>query len=198
MKYVLLVLAIAGCSIHHRSDEFTCTTNRDCTGGRVCDTGLCVVPGTIDAPKGDGPSLDGNSCPSPCTSCNVAQKTCTINCTSANCSNAVTCPMGYRCDILCNTDNSCRNGVNCQQSLSCSVECSGKSACQNVACGPGPCDVACTGTSSCRGVQCGSSCACDVTCTGLQSCADSIVCTSFGCKSGLGCTSVPALCHSCQ
>jgi hypothetical protein len=36
-----------------------------------------------------------------------------------------------------------------------------------------------------------------VTCTGNQSCGDTIQCTSLGCRTGLGCTSVPSFCHSC-
>jgi hypothetical protein len=194
--------SLASCDVHHRSDEFACTKNTDCPSGRTCSTdGFCVVSGAVDAPKGDAPRTDAggsNSCPPGCSSCNVAQKTCTINCMQTNCTNTVTCPMGYSCDILCNTDNACRNGVNCQLGTSCSVECSAKSSCQNIQCGPGPCDVACSGVSSCRGVSCSNSCACDVVCTGNQSCTQGIMCSSFGCRSGSGCTSVPLVCHSCN
>lgn len=195
---VAIVAVTSSCSIHHRSESYACTTNTDCDSGRICDNGFCIVAGSIDAPKGDGRPPDGQNCPEPCTTCNTTQKTCTINCMTANCTSSVTCPAGYRCDILCNTDNACRNGVNCQQSLSCNVECSSKQACQNVSCGTGPCDVACTGEQSCRNVLCGASCACDVVCTGLQSCQEGILCSSLACKSGSGCTSVPALCNSCN
>jgi hypothetical protein len=199
---ITLLIAIAGCSVHHASDSFKCETTANCEQGRICDNGFCVLAGSIDAPKpidarmGDG---GNNGCPPGCTTCSVQQKTCTINCLmGANCNNTVTCPAGYKCEILCNSDNSCRNGVNCQLGASCSVECSGKSSCQGVSCGAGPCDVACSGTQSCRGVACGNSCACDVTCTGNQAC-EGIVCTSLACRTTTkGCTSEPALCHSCQ
>lgn len=205
---IFLALAAAaavgvGCSINHRSDQYACTTSTDCEGGRVCDNGFCIIPGTIDAARTDAPKPGGdggNNCPAPCTSCNVQQKTCTVDCQKTNCSNTVTCPVGYKCDIDCNGDNDCRNGVNCQESASCTVECSGKQSCQNVQCGPGPCSVSCSGVQSCRGVSCANSCACDVTCTGSQSCGEAIQCTSFACRStnGPGCTSVPAFCHSCN
>jgi hypothetical protein len=36
-----------------------------------------------------------------------------------------------------------------------------------------------------------------VLCTGPQSCGDTVSCSSLACKSGSGCTSVPAFCHAC-
>jgi len=198
---------LAGCSVSHKSQEFACTHNTDCAGhpGTVCDNGFCVVQGSIDAPmpKGDAPRGDapGNNCPTGCTSCNVQQKTCTIDClmSGANCDSNVQCPAGYHCDIKCDTDGACKNGVSCVGGASCTVECSGGQSCRNVECGTGPCDVTCSGTSSCRGVSCNNSCACDVLCTGTQSCqAGSVTCTSLLCGSGPGCTSVPAGCHSCM
>jgi hypothetical protein len=203
--FVALTIAItalaSSCSIHHRSDQYACTTNADCDGNRVCDNGFCIVPGTIDAPgplkdaqKGDAAS----GCPTQCSTCNVQQKTCTINCQTSNCTNAVICPSGYKCEIDCNTDNSCRSGVDCRMAASCNINCSANQSCRNVQCGSGPCDVMCTGPSSCRGVSCNNSCACDVVCTGTSSCTgDPITCTSLACKSGSGCTSVPAFCHAC-
>src|SRR5262249_16555287 len=145
--------------------------------------GFCIMsgsidaPGTIDAPKAGS---DGGSCPSPCTSCNLAQKTCAIDCSLTSCTGLVTCPTGYKCDVQCKTDNSCRNGVNCSPSTACTVECSGSGSCRNVMCGAGPCDVQCSGQNSCRGVTCGNSCACDVTCTATGAC-ESVTCTSAAC-----------------
>lgn len=203
--FVALAVALAAittsCSIQHRSDQYACTTAADCQDGRICDNGYCVVAGSIDAPRpGDAamPGNDASNCPPGCSSCNVAQKTCTINCQLTSCTNTVTCPAGYKCDIMCNADNSCRNGVNCQQAASCTIACGGKESCQNVQCGPGPCAVSCTGGASCRGVDCNNSCACDVVCTGLQSCSDVIQCTSLACRAGSGCSSAAAFCHSCN
>jgi hypothetical protein len=202
MKSALLALSLvlAGCSIQHRSDAYACTQTSECNNGRTCVDGFCVVNGGgVDAPRPGDATMggDASSCPAGCSSCNTAQHTCTIDCRSSNCNGQVACPAGYRCDIMCDTDNSCRNGVDCQAALSCNVTCSGTSSCRNVQCGLGPCDINCSGPSSCRGIACNSSCACDVTCTGNQSCAALIQCTSLACKSGLGCTSVPNVCHSC-
>jgi hypothetical protein len=197
---VCIALLLTACTINHASDKYACTKNTDCDPGRVCSDGFCVVSGSqvdashIDAPRGG----DGGQCPAGCTSCNVAQKTCTINCMLGSCNGQVTCPTGYKCDIQCNTDGSCKNGINCQNAASCNVECQSQNSCQNVQCGTGPCAINCAGQSSCKNVACGSSCACDVLCSGSSSCSSGIQCSSFACKSGLGCTSVPALCHSCQ
>ena len=207
MKLLGIALALmvaTGCKIHHRSEEFACDVNIDCDPGRVCENGFCIIPGGVDAsggPDGSKPPGDGGgsgSCPAQCTTCNVTQKTCSIDCQLSNCTNTVVCPPGYKCDIKCNADNSCRNGINCQQAASCAIDCIGKQSCQNVQCGSGPCDVGCLGPQSCRGVQCNNSCACDVVCSGNQSCFDAISCSSLACRSGLGCTSVPAFCHSCN
>jgi len=203
MKSALLGLMIllGACSIQHRSDAYACTKQADCNNGRTCTDGLCVVPGSgmPDAPKGVDAAvhIDANGCPPGCSTCNVGQKTCTIDCQSSNCNGSVACPAGYKCDIKCDTDNSCRNGVDCTAALSCNLTCSGTSSCRNVQCGLGPCDINCSGPSSCRTISCNSSCACDVACTGNSSCGDTIQCTSLACKAGLGCTSVPTVCHSC-
>ena len=76
---------VGSCSVSHRSQEFTCNVQADCSAhaNTVCQNGFCIVPGSIDAPgPGDGPKGDspGNQCPSTCTSCSVSQKTCTIDC----------------------------------------------------------------------------------------------------------------------
>jgi len=197
-----IALLLAACSINHKSDGYSCDINTDCESGRVCSGGFCVVNGSqIDAPRtGDAPRGDANNgqCPSQCSSCNVTQHTCTINCQTSNCQNTVVCPAGYKCDIQCNTDGACRNGINCTMGASCNIECLSKQSCENVTCGAGPCAVSCSGPASCKNVACSNSCACDVLCSGSQSCASGIACSSFACRSGLGCTSVPALCHSCQ
>jgi hypothetical protein len=196
----LAFVIATSCSVNHRSDEFACTKTLDCDPGRVCSSdGFCVLGTVADAAKSDAPRPDAAPpCPSGCTSCNVTDKTCTIDCTMTTCNNTtITCPAGYKCDILCNTDSSCRSGINCRQAASCNIECSGGQSCRNVSCGPGPCDVSCSGPSSCRNVACGSSCACDVTCTGNQSCSSNIFCKSFACDTGSGCTSMRTGCNTC-
>ncbi|HTR50722.1 MAG TPA: hypothetical protein VMJ10_08450 [Kofleriaceae bacterium] len=199
---VAAIVIASSCSVDHRSDEYACVSQSQCTGGRLCMQGYCIVPGAIDAARPDGRgssgSDGGNACPSACTSCNVAQKSCTIDCSVTSCTGTVTCPIGYSCDVKCDTASSCDNGVSCVGATSCTVECSGKASCRNVECGNGPCDVQCSGAQSCRGVSCNTSCSCAVECTGLSSCpAGTVECTSIGCDDGSGCTATPAFCHSC-
>lgn len=194
-------LLLAACSINHKSEQYACKSTADCDTGRVCSDGFCVLAGTqVDASRVDGPRGDsgGGGCPSGCSSCNTTLKTCTIDCTKVSCQNSISCPAGYKCDIACNVDGACRNGVSCQAAASCSIECTAKGSCENVQCGSGPCSINCAGTNACKNVSCGNSCACDILCSGSMSCSSGIQCTSFACRAGLGCTSVPALCHSCQ
>ena len=197
---ILAIVAVTGCSLTHRSGDFACTKTSDCNQGRECVGGFCIIPGSIDAPTSDsthGGSGDANNgCPSVCTSCDVGTKTCTIDCTLTDCTAAVACPAGYKCDVQCNADNSCRAGVSCTGTTSCTVECTGKNSCQDVTCGLGPCNVSCSGMQSCRTIQCGSSCMCDVECTGTQACEGTETCTSLACKSLSGCSSAGTTCHS--
>ena len=178
---LLFVLGIASsCSIDHPSDAFACTTPSQCSDGRSCVDGFCVVS-------------TGSACPSQCTTCDTAAKTCGI--TGGN-GNTITCPSGFHCDITCAGGN-CRT-VDCSTAASCTILCSGEGSCEIVTCGAGPCDVTCSGKSSCKnGVNCQSSCACDVLCTGQQSCDSGSRCPMQACDSGPGCTSLPASCDRC-
>jgi len=198
---VALASLSGSCAINHKSGDYACTITADCNDGRQCVDGFCIVPGSIDAAVFRDAHVggDGNGCPAGCTSCNVTTHSCTIDCSqnSGGCNNKVTCPAGWACNVQCNVDNSCRNGVSCTGTTSCDITCSAKSSCQNIQCGTGKCNVTCSGVQSCQAVACGNSCACDVTCLGSQSCADTIQCTATACKLGLGCTSLPAACHSC-
>jgi hypothetical protein len=199
----LAIVIATSCNITHKSDDYSCTTTLDCDPGRLCSSdGFCVLGTSIDAAKGDAPRTGDAApmCPPGCTSCNVTDKSCTIDCTKTSCNTALACPAGYKCDILCNTDNSCRQGINCRQGTGCNIECSGNQSCRGITCGSGACDVSCSGASSCRNVQCGSSCACDVTCTGNQSCPDAIFCKyapALTCDTGSGCTSMKNFCNTC-
>ena len=209
MKLVALWLAIVGfavitagsCSISHRSDDFACTKQSDCSSGRTCTDGFCVASQIDSGVKVDAqPTGDAASCPAQCTSCNSTTKTCTIDCAlNGGCNQQVTCPAGWNCNVLCSPGNSCRNGVNCANSQSCTITCSGTQSCRNLTCGAGPCKIDCSGTLSCRTVNCGPSCACDVACRTSP-------CTGFTCKltsalctlpASSGCTSLAAGCNTC-
>lgn len=199
----IAVSATTSCTINHRSDQYACTKNSDCDPGRTCSDGFCISGGNIiaDAPKGDAPKSPdgGNACPSQCTSCNSATKSCVIDCSMANgaCNEEITCPAGFKCDIRCNSEGACRKGINCLQAASCQIACASRQSCEDVVCGPGACSLTCNGVNSCRDVSCGNSCACDVTCTGSQSCLG-VQCSSLACRSGLGCSSASSFCHSCM
>jgi hypothetical protein len=193
-----LAALAAGCSVDHRSGEFTCSRQQDCSGNRVCVGGWCVDPSAPDAAGPDaGGRADANQCPVPCTSCDPAAKQCTIDADQLPNSDSITCPTGWTCDILCTQENTCRDGIDCLAAAGCTITCSGDNACRDIECGPGPCEVACSGDDSCRGVDCSTSCACDVTCTGNQSCGDAILCPGFACDTGVGCTSFPPTCNDC-
>lgn len=210
----LVMVVVAGvvavsCSIKHPSEEFECATQADCDAlgdGRVCTDGLCVVTGGnngkdagIDAARRDAALPDAAVCPSQCTSCDLAQKSCTVDCqvNPAMCNGPIVCPTGFACDIKCTTQNACRSGVDCRNSTACNVDCAGTSACRNVACGPGTCEVLCTGLNACRGVQCGPSCACDVACSNAALC-ESVFCTALTCRTFAGgCDSARTGCDTC-
>ncbi|HVK87141.1 MAG TPA: hypothetical protein VM513_23635 [Kofleriaceae bacterium] len=205
----LAFFAASSCAIDHRSGEFECATQADCTGGRTCVDGYCVVPGgVIDAPPVDGPRqpvdmrLEPDApmpqCPPQCTSCQAESHTCKIDCAQTNCANTtLVCPTGWNCDISCSTNNSCRNGINCANAESCKITCSGQGSCRQVVSGDGPLEVACTGQGSCRGINCDASCACDVTCNDAADCS-LLTCSSPVCGVlGGGCTSDRTSCESC-
>ena len=209
----LALTIVVSCSVNHRSGDYACTLQSDCTGGRTCQDGFCAFPpGTVpDGPvAGDGsvvhdgkpnPNPDGNptTCPTQCTSCDLGAHTCKIECNnSGNCTNVVVCPPGFDCTINCGTSNSCRNGVTCPTDGSaCNVVCSGVSTCRDVQCGPGKCDVQCTGSNSCRAIACDSSCACDVMCAPGALC-DAVSCAGLQCSNPTGgCSSALAGCNTC-
>lgn len=205
-SFALAIALAASCSIEHRSDAFACEKQSDCSGGRVCSEGFCVL---TNVPPSDGPrpEQDGDiepppdapipsECPPQCTSCNKESRECTIDCGSTDCTAQVVCPAGWSCDIQCNRQNSCRNGVNCLDAKSCTLDCSGDGACRNVACGPGRCNVTCSGNASCRSVSCSQSCACDVECGQNASC-ETVICSSFACETFDGCTSQTIGCDIC-
>lgn len=196
--WIIIVAALAGCSVKHRSEDFACERNADCSNGRSCVDGACVYSGTgnggIDAGEVPG---DGQACPSQCTSCDGGTHTCTIDCAlnGAVCDQRLTCPAGWNCDVRCNRPGSCSN-VSCGQATSCKIACNGAASCTSVTCGSGPCNVACNGQQSCIDVACNESCACDVSCSANAFC--DATCTQDACVIfERGCTTTPRACNTC-
>ena len=172
------VLALAaGCSVSHRSTDFACGPDQRCANGRTCVDGFCVVvadSGVVDTPQFGDAAL----CPSQCTSCNAAQKTCTIDCAFNNgaCAQQVTCPSGWSCNVACSVVGQCNSGINCTNAKACTIACSARQTCKNVACETGACNITCSGPQSCTGaLACGAG-ACNVNCSGTGACSGSVSC----------------------
>jgi hypothetical protein len=205
--WIGLGLAVAACSVNHRSGDFACEKQADCSTGRTCIDGYCVATQADAAVPSDGkvdaPMIDASLCPSPCTSCSTDSKTCNIECGAlgGGCNLPVRCPEGWNCNLLCSTPSACSNGVTCPGGgMSCKVTCSGRGSCNQFTCNTGPCDIECTGTNSCTELSCGGACACDINCVSGTSCSSKIACTSDLCRAGRGCTSTsvpPTLCNAC-
>jgi hypothetical protein len=223
LSTAIAVALAAGCSVSHRSSDFVCDGQQLCAAGRTCVDGFCVIAGDsgVQSPP---PGGDAGACPSQCTSC-TAGKTCVIDCAlnGSACSQAVLCPPGWNCHVLCSLPNQCNTGVLCGTASACTIECTGRQTCRNLMCGTGACNVTCSGRSSCGStvtcgtgackvdcagdaacgglVSCGLACACDVTC-GTTACdiLDNIDCKP-GCATQMAplvCTSAAAGCNTCQ
>lgn len=163
---IFLILALAGlgslssssCFVSRLSERFTCTVTEDCTDGRTCDQGYCVE----------------TPCPSPCTSCNLVDKTCRVECSSNQKCGNVQCPAGFDCTIRCSNGNACQS-IDCAPARSCTIDCSGAGSCGSINCGTGACDIDCAGAGACPSIDCVGSCRCDVSCNNTPACP-SIAC----------------------
>ena len=170
---VLIVLGFAGlaalpasCFVHRASDDYACGSDGDCKDGRVCDHGFCVTAASA-------------TCPSPCTSCSVADKTCRVDCNGNTPCGSVQCPAGYDCTIRCNNGSACGD-IDCAAGSSCDIACLGGASCGNINCGAAECSIRCSGAGACPSVDCAASCSCDV------SCNQSNECPSMSCPRDVG------------
>lgn len=184
MLVAIAIAVSASCLVDRVTSDYACEGQSDCTADRICDSGYCVVP----------------VCPSECSSCSVAERTCQITCNNANRCGAVTCPDGYDCTISCTATGAC-DSVNCRNGTACDITCSSNNACGNITCGTGACDVKCTTPNACDAVACGESCACDVTCAdgncGGTTCPAADTCTVDGTPATV-CESSVGGCNTCQ
>lgn len=174
-------LSTASCLVSRRSEGYACSTSSDCRDpDRTCENGYCVR----------------SPCPSPCTVCDLTDKTCEIDCTvqSKPCG-AIQCPAGFDCTIRCTKPNVCGD-IDCSQSNSCDITCSATSACGAINCGPHACDISCSGTSACPMIDCADSCQCDVSCNNTTN-----VCPSISCPlgpTGQPCTGTGTVGENCD
>lgn len=184
---VLGSLSMTSCLVDRHSEEFVCTVDGDCHDGRTCSNGYCVQ----------------GACPSACTSCDLANKTCKIECSANRPCSTVECPAGFDCTIKCTNANAC-GGIDCRVATACDITCSGMASCGDITCGAGECAVDCSGPSSCTAVSCVDSCKCDVSCSNAATCPISScpqvaggTCSETG-MAGAGCdSSFDALCDRC-
>jgi len=179
----MMTVPAASCLVSNRAPDFECSTTTDCTDGRICTSGYCVV------------GEEQEDCPSPCTSCDLGTMDCTVDCSEGSCGD-LTCPTGFDCTVNCDA-GSCGD-IDCGGAESCTVNCEGGGACGNVTCGAGECDIDCQGGSACGDVSCADSCQCDVTCANATSCG-TVSCptsdTGDPCTDADGCDSGPTGCE---
>lgn len=203
MKLALAaLLVLASCTVDRKSTVLACTMQSQCTDGRICDQGYCVLPSGTNPQDGghDGPQqLDSSGCPGECTSCDIAASRCEIDgFGGAN----LACPAGWNCTIECLGTAVCGT-IACDQAASCDVSCIGSAACGAITCGAGRCQADCQGAGACASVDCEMSCRCDVSCPtgdcGQLMCPQrpgGTYCTSDG-TAGRPCKSAAGQCHSC-
>src|SRR5438045_3478727 len=106
MRVVWIVVLLAGCLVHRRSEDLTCSDQQpDCPAGRVCQNGFCL-PIPIDAPP-DAPECPFVAAGKQCTSCDLVAMTCTVDCNTPNSCVNLTCPSGYDCTFDCKKNGAC-------------------------------------------------------------------------------------------
>jgi hypothetical protein len=193
------VVAIWACTVNTKTDKLACSVQTDCSGGRVCEAGYCVVDpnAKLDAAI-DAKPIDAAVCPTTCDSCDFASGTCMI----AGVGSAVSCPAGWHCTIMCGTAGACGD-ITCTSAVACNVTCATEGACGNVTCGGAACTIGCTAQGSgsgsgsgsaataCGTITCGPG-ACAVTCTGSGACGDTSCAAS--CRCDVSCNPLTGAC----
>lgn len=201
-------LWLHACGIESRSEAYLCQGPSDCSDGRICKGGWCVVGGSIDAgapdaslvviPDAAPPEPDAAPiCPAVCSRCEDG--VCFIDCLGdTSCISRVTCPAGLACAVECGGVLSCQSGVSCGGATECEVSCSGQQSCfGGVECGAAACAVECGARDSCAfGIDCSDSCACETDCSGPDSCDIQPECPA-GCSDGFDCFSNERECDVC-
>jgi hypothetical protein len=202
-----LAALLAACGIDSRSQDYECTQTADCTDGRVCRSGWCVVgsggagadAGPPATPDAGNSAPDASSCPAGCTRCE--DDTCVVECIEDDsCGDPVVCPPGLPCLVVCEGIGSCAAGIDCSAAASCDLRCTSREACNGeIRCGEGRCSVTCSARDTCAGgVDCTDSCACETSCDGVQACALAPECPFPGCFDGDDCAADGLVCDFCE
>lgn len=159
------IIGIASsCQVEHRSQEFACVNQADCTDGRVCTDGFCVRG---DKNNGEDAGIDASTdCDPACTSCD--ENTCFIECGAGkDCADLVICPTDKKCVIHCTGEDACDKGIECESPFGCEIRCTGIRSCnRQITCLGGPCDIECIGSNACPRIDCSAACSCDTDCNG--------------------------------
>lgn len=202
--------ALAACAIDSRSELYQCDALQDCSNGRVCRAGWCVVPGDDGPGRDAGVSIpdaagtgtdqepDASTCPAACTSCDDGA--CQVDCRdNDSCRDLIVCPPDLPCTVICDGTDSCASGVDCSAASSCDVRCTSPRACSGrIECGDGSCEVTCDARDTCAGgIDCADSCSCETSCSGSRSCDVAPDCPLFFCSDGLDCDADDLECDLC-
>ncbi len=167
MALAVLIIEIASsCQVDHRSQEFACVNQTDCTDGRVCTDGFCVR-GEKNGGQDDAGIDASTDCDPACTFCD--DSTCYIECGGGkDCTTRrVTCPVDKKCVVTCTGDNACGEGIECESPFGCEIHCTGTNSCnRKITCQGGPCNIECIGTNACSRIDCSAACSCDTDCNG--------------------------------
>ena len=155
----LIACSLSGCNFDERSGTFACATQMDCSDGRVCEMGWCVVSES-QVPDADLP-LDAAMPDNRCVACESGA--CSDHCAGAQC--AYECAVdGCQCSFSCTEASMTCNGT-CNSETICNIDC-GKGRQCHATCKSGSiCDVDCTGVKDCKRVSCEGNAQCILNCT---------------------------------
>ncbi|MEO8841698.1 MAG: hypothetical protein ABI591_23975 [Kofleriaceae bacterium] len=139
---LLVLLALAACTVDRKSETVACTTTADCTeSNHTCENGYCV-------------KLSQSDCPDHCDTCNTDQTPhqCFVTNTGGD---SFDCPSGFVCLLSCGGDGSrsmCGT-ITCDTNSACVISCDGASSCGDIHCDNAcECDMACS-NGACQGTQ---------------------------------------------
>lgn len=172
---ILSLGLLAGCSFDNRSNAFACETQSECTDGRVCEMGWCVVPGAglhdanlalpdanLALPDATPDAMPPDATPPECLACTGG--TCTEDCAIVGDCSYDCAVDSCDCSFSCTADATKCNGE-CKANTTCSVDCGGAKQCHPKCKSGAICDFDCTGVSDCKRAKCEGTAECLLNCT---------------------------------
>jgi len=200
---VIAAASAASCSVSRRSTGYACDGIHKCDANRECSQGFCVErTGTDPGPGSDG-GVSKPGCPPGCTSCDLTDQTCDIECGIGLSCDKVVCPAGFDCTIFCTAPGTCGD-IDCTGGGFCDITCIGDAACPRMQCAGGACDITCIGANACGVLDCANACACDESCNLPGACAPALCpiaargpCTEDGSPNGACDSTASGACDRC-